>query len=121
MAGVRRLDENGAPEYRTIGCGLKAVAGRGMARHWFFVTSQRVGPEFSLVSPTKVALTRERLKEAVAGFGTVYDTATDYRRAVDEALFGLGSHRYEALVNLLIQLRQPQLTKRPDEKLLPVR
>jgi hypothetical protein len=37
---------------------------------------------------------------------------------VDEALFGLGAQRYEALVNLLIQLRQPQLSKRPDEKLL---
>ena len=37
---------------------------------------------------------------------------------MDEALFGLGEHRYEALINLLIQLRQPQLSKRPDEKLL---
>ena len=34
----------------------------------------------------------------------VYDRAADYRRAVDEALFGLGEHRYAALVNLLIQL-----------------
>ena len=48
----------------------------------------------------------------------MYDRATDYRRAVDEALFGLGEHRYEALINLLIQLRQPQLSKKPDEKLL---
>jgi chromosome segregation ATPase len=48
----------------------------------------------------------------------VYDRAADYRRAVDEHLFGLGPHRYEALVNLLIQLRQPQLSKKPDEKLL---
>ncbi|MDQ3579302.1 MAG: TIGR02680 family protein, partial [Actinomycetota bacterium] len=113
-----RLDEHGECEYRTIGCGLKAVAGRGIARHWFFVTSQRIGYELSLLTPTRTALGRERLKDAVAGFGTVYDTARDYRRAVDEALFGLGTHRYEALVNLLIQLRQPQLTKRPDEKLL---
>ena len=37
---------------------------------------------------------------------------------MDERLFGLGPHRYEALVNLLIQLRQPQLSKKPDEKLL---
>ena len=37
---------------------------------------------------------------------------------MDEPLFGLGAHRYEALVNLLIQLRQPQLSKKPDEKLL---
>ncbi|WP_431424674.1 hypothetical protein [Actinokineospora sp.] len=71
----RRLAD-GSTECRTLGCGLKAVSGRGIARHWFFVTSQRVGPEFSLVSPTRVALTRERLKDAVDGHGTVYDTAT---------------------------------------------
>ena len=114
--GRRRAD--GGYEYRTIGCGLKAVAGRGIARHWFFVTSQRVGAELSLVGPARSALTREKLKEAVDGHGLVYDTASEYRRAVDETLFGLGTHRYEALVNLLIQLRQPQLSKRPDEKLL---
>jgi uncharacterized protein (TIGR02680 family) len=113
-----RLRADGTAEYRTVGAGLKAVAGRGIARHWFFVTSQRVGPELSLVSPTRVALTREKLRDAVDGHGAVHDTASDYRRAVDEALFGLGAHRYEALVNLLIQLRQPQLSKKPDEKLL---
>ncbi|MGH3416913.1 MAG: TIGR02680 family protein, partial [Actinocrinis sp.] len=37
---------------------------------------------------------------------------------MDENLFGLGQERYEALVGLLIQLRQPQLSKKPDEKLL---
>lgn len=113
----RRLPD-GTAEYRTIGAGLKAVAGRGIARHWFFVTSQRIGPELSLLSPTRVALTREKLRDAVDGHGAVHDTASDYRRAVDEALFGLGGQRYEALVNLLIQLRQPQLSKKPDEKLL---
>ena len=51
----------------------------------------------------------------------MYDRAADYRRAVDEALFGLGEHRYEVLINLLIQLRQPQLSKKPDEKLLSAR
>jgi uncharacterized protein (TIGR02680 family) len=113
-----RLLADGSAEYRTIGAGLKAVAGRGIARHWFFVTDQRIGRDLSLLSPTRVALTREKLRDAVDGHGTVYDTASDYRRAVDEALFGLGTHRYEALVNLLIQLRQPQLSKKPDEKLL---
>jgi uncharacterized protein (TIGR02680 family) len=113
-----RRNADGSAEYRTIGAGLKAVAGRGIARHWFFLTSQRIGPELSLVSPTRAALTREKLRDAVDGHGTVHDTASDYRRAVDEALFGLGTQRYEALVNLLIQLRQPQLSKKPDEKLL---
>jgi uncharacterized protein (TIGR02680 family) len=113
-----RVLADGTAEYRTIGAGLKAVAGRGIARHWFFVTSQRVGGDLSLLGPTRAALTREKLRDAVDGHGTVYDTASDYRRAVDESLFGLGRHRYEALVNLLIQLRQPQLSKKPDEKLL---
>ncbi|MCE7007041.1 TIGR02680 family protein [Kibdelosporangium philippinense] len=113
-----RVLPDGGTEYRTIGCGLKAVAGRGIARHWFFVTSQRIGHELSLVGPTRVALSREKLKDSLDGHGMVYDTASEYRRAVDEALFGLGTHRYEALVNLLIQLRQPQLSKKPDEKLL---
>ena len=27
---------DGSAEFRTIGCGLKAAAGRGIARHWFF-------------------------------------------------------------------------------------
>jgi uncharacterized protein (TIGR02680 family) len=113
-----RIAEDGTAEYRTIGCGLKAVKGRGIARHWFFVTTARVGPELPLMSATRVPLTRERLKDALGGQGLVYDTATDYRRAVDENLFGLGPERYEALVGLLIQLRQPQLSKKPDEKLL---
>ncbi|MFJ8578387.1 TIGR02680 family protein [Micromonospora sp. NPDC093277] len=111
-----RRDRDG-DRFVTIGCGLKAVAGRGIARHWFFVTSQRVGVDLALVSPTGTALARDRLRDTVGTAGMVYDRAVDYRRAVDEALFGLGN-RYEALVSLLIRLRQPQLSKRPDEKSL---
>jgi uncharacterized protein (TIGR02680 family) len=109
-----RLTEEGAPEYLTIGCGLKAVAGRGIAARWFFVTSQRPGADLQLVSAAGAALVRERLVEALAERGRVYDSAEAYRRAVDEALFHLGHDRYGALVNLLVQLRQPQLSKRPD-------
>jgi len=113
-----RCAADGTTEFRTVGCGLKAVAGRGIARHWFFVTAQRVGEDLQLLPASRVPLTREKLREEIGSRGLVYDRAADYRRAVDEALFGLGEHRYEALINLLIQLRQPQLSKRPDEKLL---
>ncbi|MEV7005849.1 TIGR02680 family protein [Streptosporangium sp. NPDC051022] len=113
-----RCSADGGVEFRTIGCGLKAVKGQGIAKHWFFVTGQRIGDGLELMSPAGVALTREKLREAVNGRGMLYDRAVDYRRAVDEALFGLGEHRYEALVNLLIQLRQPQLSKKPDERML---
>jgi uncharacterized protein (TIGR02680 family) len=113
-----RRGADGIEEFRTLGCGLKAVAGRGIARHWFFVTSQRPGAELQLLPDSRVPLTREKLREQIGQHGFVYDRAADYRRAVDEHLFGLGPHRYEALVNLLVQLRQPQLSKKPDEKLL---
>jgi uncharacterized protein (TIGR02680 family) len=112
-----RLDGSGAPQYRTVGCGLKAVKGRGIADHWFFVTDKRVGPDLPLRNEYRVSYSRKALEEKI-GAHAVFSTAKAYRRAVDEALFGLGSERYEALVNLLIQLRQPQLSKKPDEKLL---
>ncbi|MDN3025733.1 TIGR02680 family protein [Streptomyces sp. S.PB5] len=114
----RRDEATGQVRFLTLACGLKAVAGRGIARHWYAVTDQRIGPELSLLDATGTALSRDRLAEALAGHGMVYDTATAYRRAVDEALFGLGERRYAALVDLLIQLRQPQLSKRPNETAL---
>lgn len=48
----------------------------------------------------------------------MFEHAHAYRRAVDERLFQLGQRRYDALLDTLIQLRQPQLSRRPDEKLL---
>jgi len=113
-----RRSPDGSSEFRTIGCGLKAVMGRGIARHWFFITTQRVSEDLHLLPASRVPLTREKLREELDEHGLVYDRAADYRRAVDEALFGLGERRYEALINLLIQLRQPQLSKKPDENLL---
>ncbi|MGH3487705.1 MAG: TIGR02680 family protein, partial [Actinopolymorphaceae bacterium] len=114
-----RVDEHGDPHFRTLGCGLKAVTGRGIARHWFFVTrQQRMGADLALVDATGTALPKDRLTEALGEHGTVYERARDYRKAVDETLFGFGDQRYGALVDLLVQLRQPQLSKRPSERAL---
>ncbi|MFB7935662.1 TIGR02680 family protein [Streptomyces sp. NPDC056049] len=123
----RRDEVSGEEQFRTLLCGLKAVSGRGIARHWWAVTAQRIDHapagavsegSLSLLDATGTVLSRDRLIEAVAGHGMVYDQAKTYRRAVDEALFGLGEQRYGALVDLLIQLRQPQLSKRPNEAAL---
>jgi len=88
-----RLTEEGTPAYLTLGCGLKAVAGRGIAARWFFVTSQRVGADLRLASPAGTALVRERLVAALGEHGRVYDHAEAYRRGVDEHLFHLGPNR----------------------------
>lgn len=111
-----RQDADGRPHYLTLGCGLFATAARAQVDSWFFLLDeQRIGQDFWLMSPTRVVLTRERLNDALQGHGQIFDTATAYRRAVDERLFHLGPTRYAALMDTLIQLRQPQLSKKPDE------
>jgi uncharacterized protein (TIGR02680 family) len=110
-----RRTENGEHAYFTIGCGLKAAAGRGIASHWYFTTSQRIGTDLFLIGPSGSALTRDRLTAAIGEYGMVTERAETYRRAVDEHLLHLGPDRYASLVDLLIQLRQPQLSKKPDE------
>jgi uncharacterized protein (TIGR02680 family) len=114
--GHRDLD--GSAHFCTLGCGLKAVSGRGISSHWFFLTDQRVGAELALVDGAGIALTRERLEEAIGPRGAVHRTARAHRRGVDEALFGLGEQRYGALLDLLIKIRAPQLSKRPNERAL---
>jgi uncharacterized protein (TIGR02680 family) len=111
-----RLSEDGQPRYLTLGSGLFAVAARSNVDSWFFILDGwRIGQDVWLTSPQRVVLTKERLRETLADHGQVYDTAASYRRAVDEHLFQLGIARYSALMDTLIQLRQPQLSKKPDE------
>ena len=113
-----RLDESGQALTLTLGCGLRAVAGRPGADPWYFITDQRIGSDLWLTTAERTALSKERLIEAIGTHGQVFPTAQAYRRAVDERLFRLGPERYDALVDTLIQLRQPQLSKSPDERRL---
>jgi len=113
-----RLDGGGGRHFLTAGIALKAVEGRGIADRWYFVTDQRIGAELPLLTSGGNALGRERLTEAIGARGRVVRTGEHYRRLLDDHLFHLGSDRYSALIDLLIQLRQPQLSKRPDPKLL---
>jgi uncharacterized protein (TIGR02680 family) len=106
-----RRDKDGVEHYITLGCGIHARKGTGIPPNarWFFVTTQRVGETLRLMSESRVPLNRERL-EAVIGQSAVYRTAGAYRIAVDEALFSLGA-RYGPLIDLLIQLRKPQIMR----------
>ncbi|MGK4005303.1 TIGR02680 family protein [Sorangium sp. So ce1036] len=108
-----RRDDDGAEHYLTLGCGLHAVEGRGLTGKWLFVTSKRVGRDLSLES-AGAAIGRERLEAELGDRGEVFTSAAAYRAAVDRRLFQLGE-RYGALLDLLIQLRQPQLSRKLDE------
>lgn len=119
-----RRTADGTTRYLTLGAGLSAVTGKTQVDSWFFLLEgsaekkdPRIGEDLWLTSEQRVVLTRERLREAVEGQGRgkIFENAHSYRRAVDERLFQLGTKRYDALMDTLIQLRQPQLSKKPDE------
>lgn len=110
-----RVGEDGTAHFLTIGCGLQAAESRGITGRWFFVTTKRVGEGLDLKTANRHPITREQLTERIGAGGAVYTTGYDYRRAVDQHLFGLGEQRYESLIELLITLRQPQLSKTLNE------
>jgi uncharacterized protein (TIGR02680 family) len=113
-----RTDADGTLNYLTIGCGARAAAGRGIVAKWFFTTPQRVGHDLQLCSSQKTPLSKEAIGESLAGKGQLFTTASGYRGEVNRQLFGLPPERYEALVKLLIGLRQPKLSRNLDEKSL---
>jgi uncharacterized protein (TIGR02680 family) len=118
-----RLTEGGEAEYKTLGCALRAVQGRGVAQQWFFITSQRIGRDLFLENEAGQPLSKARLEAAIGdkgkvfGSGKIEDDRRDYRTAINNELFKLGD-RYDALINLLIQLRQPQLSRTLNEERL---
>ncbi|WP_167480957.1 TIGR02680 family protein [Mesorhizobium waimense] len=118
-----RVAEDGTPRFLSLGAGLSATAARPQVDSWFFLLEDtdgapRINQDLWLTSAQRVVLTKERLRDALDGRGQVFDTAAGYRRAVDERLFHLGAKRYDALMDTLIQLRQPQLSRKPDETAL---
>ncbi len=115
-----RIDEHGEARFMTLGVGMRAVAARSTVDAWYFIVDGdcRLGRDLWLMSPQRLVHSREKLREALGAAGQVFDSAQAYRRAVDEGLFQLGGARYAALIDTLIQLRQPQLSRRPDESAL---
>ena len=108
-----RRDADGVAHYRTIGCGMKAVQGKGAPTRWLFLTDQRIGIDIELENAARAPLGRRRLEEVIGDRGRVYDRAAEYRAALDQLFFQLGD-RYGALIDLLIQLRRPQLSRKLD-------
>ncbi len=110
-----RRDDHGEEHYITLGCGLSAVEGQNGVRQWFFITTERIDRDLKLVGEAGQVLGKDHLRERIGASGEVFEAVGLYRRAVNDALFHLDDYRYSSLVNLLIRLRRPQLTRRLDE------
>ena len=97
----------------TLIIGMRAHRNSDGVRMSFFVTGQRVGVDFGLLSADSRPLTERQLR-AVLEPEAWRRTATEYRDLVDHRLFGLGRERYSQLLDLLLALRRPLLAKDLD-------
>jgi len=97
----------------TVGIGLHAQRHRDTPLRWHFVARGRVGEDFSLLTGDDRPMTKKQLAEEI-GEASIYASPTDYRAAIDAALFRLGAERYEQLLTLILTLRRPQLAKNLD-------
>ncbi|MEY9997238.1 uncharacterized protein (TIGR02680 family) [Streptomyces sp. V4I8] len=99
----------------TCGIGLHAQRHRDTPARWHFVADGRIGEDFSLLTDDDRPLTKKQLAGELDPLkAELIASATDYRAAVDQRLFGLGRERYEQLLTLILTLRRPQLAKNLD-------
>ena len=105
------------PRYFTIGAGMRAKRSQTTVVPWFFTSELRVDRELALFNDRRVPLSSGNLKKALEGHGAVYETRAAYRAALVSQLFEMPSEQYDALIEALLQLRRPQLSKslKPNE------
>lgn len=109
---LKRRDGN---NYLTIGIGLRARKNKKLETWYFYIgDGRRVGRDFFLYKDTdaKVALSRQELKNRIGDGGRVIDGQMEYMETVNKLVFGFDSvEKYKEMLDLLIQLRSPKLSK----------
>jgi len=107
--------------FLTIGIGLRARQTVHAASFWGFSVedNRRIGVDLFLYrrdysgsEEVKVPLSRSQLEEAIGDGGRVVSSTGEYKRLVNQLLFGFEDETaYQELLDLLIQLRSPKLSK----------
>ena len=101
----------------TVGMGMRARKNVPM-QTWYFIVldNRRIGAsyDFTLYKDMgdKIPLTQKELENKIGQGGHVFTKQSDYKRAVNDHLFGyseLGD--FDELITLLIQIRSPKLSK----------
>lgn len=101
--------------YLTIGIGLCARKNKKLDS-WHFVINdgRRVGKDFFLYKDMKykITLSKQELTNRLGEGGQVIEGQKEYMKMVNDKLFGYETvEEYKELVDLLIQLRTPKLSK----------
>ncbi len=101
--------------YLTTGMGIRARRGKPLDK-WYFGLSdgRRIGEDFYLYKEMgdRMPLSKKELENRIAGGGLVLDRQQDYMDYVNRTIFGFETvDEYKELIDLLIQLRTPKLSK----------
>ena len=108
----KRQDSN---TYLTIGMGIRARRGKNLDKWYFSLTDgRRIGKDFFLYKDTgeKVTLSKKELENRIGSGGRLIDRQADYMEYVNRQIFGFETvEEYKEMVDLLIQLRTPKLSK----------
>lgn len=101
--------------YVTIGIGLCARRNKKLdSWHFILRDGRRVGRDFFLYKELKdkITLSKAELTNRLGDGGQVIEGQNDYMKLVNDTLFGYENvEEYKELVDLLIQLRTPKLSK----------
>lgn len=109
---MKRTESDG---YLTLGIGMRARRNKKMESWYFCITDgRRIGQDLYLYKDphNKITCTRQELKNRIGDGGKVMDTQGEYAACVNRLLFGFETQEeYRELLELLIQLRTPKLSK----------
>lgn len=101
--------------YLTIGMGIRARRGKPLDKWYFSLTDgRRVGRDFFLYKETgeKMTLSKKELTNRIGTGGCVLDRQNEYMEYVNRQIFGFETaEEYKEMIDLLIQLRTPKLSK----------
>ena len=104
-----------ADTYLTIGMGIRARKGKQLDKWYFSLTDgRRIGKDFLLYKETgeKITLSKKELENRVGEGGKVFDRQIEYMEYVNRQIFGFDTtDEYKEMIDLLIQLRTPKLSK----------
>ena len=105
-----------AGRFLVCGCGIKANRQSDTVKTWWFITSKRPGIDFRLVEAGGVPLSATRLRAAVEPDEVFVERRRrDYRRAIEQRLFGGASVREH--MRLIYRVRTPRVGDRIDKDL----
>ena len=109
------LKRTESDEFLTFGIGMRARKNKKLESWYFCLTDgRRVGKDFYLYKEgqSKIACTKLELRNRIGGGGLVMETQGEYSQCVNRILFGFETQEeYKELLDLLIQLRTPKLSK----------